>query len=359
MSEKKGEPKIFDSPDTVGGSGGAESNPEQELSPEDIERVMEKVQDIDKRGTAYTKLPDNNDEVFELVLKKGLLGNKVGVGKRREITSDLFKENVKQKDAVVHFNIVGRGRYLKLDYPAENKEIGKSYYVHPGAKVIIFDHSKFAELVPRHFLKDSERELYDLKTRPSLAQPAKTFRANDMELEKVTADFDDNTPITDPSLIRVMNNVDTSKADENAKRFDKYGLPVSDTEYGFVLSPRVAPRQFRGIVFSPGYADPERIQNDLIRVEKLYKEGKINGEFQREQELEAATRRVMEATSDPKKVEKQAQKIVRQQLSANKDKKERLLPVYDVNGNLHWPKQMSYEEVKQYVKGRDSKTDKG
>ncbi len=40
-------------------------------------------------------------------------------------------------------------------------------------------------------------------------------------------------------------------------------------------------------------------------------------------------------------------------LEQNKDKPERLLPVYDAFGNLHWPKQMPYEEVKEFVEKRD------
>ena len=41
--------------------------------------------------------------------------------------------------------------------------------------------------------------------------------------------------------------------------------------------------------------------------------------------------------------------------NAFKDDKEKLLPVYDAVGNLLWPKQMNYEEVKNFVEERDKK----
>ena len=38
-----------------------------------------------------------------------------------------------------------------------------------------------------------------------------------------------------------------------------------------------------------------------------------------------------------------------------KDKLDRLVPIYDKQGNLLWPKQMSYEEVKEFVAQCDAK----
>jgi len=44
-------------------------------------------------------------------------------------------------------------------------------------------------------------------------------------------------------------------------------------------------------------------------------------------------------------------------LNVSKSSK-RLLPVYDVCGNLWWPKQMSYEEVKKFVEERSKLQEK-
>lgn len=34
---------------------------------------------------------------------------------------------------------------------------------------------------------------------------------------------------------------------------------------------------------------------------------------------------------------------------------QRLIPIYDIDGNLWWPRQMTYEEVKQFVAEREKK----
>lgn len=41
-------------------------------------------------------------------------------------------------------------------------------------------------------------------------------------------------------------------------------------------------------------------------------------------------------------------------IKVDKDKPERLMPVYNTSGDLLWPQRMSYEEVKAFVKERDS-----
>ena len=41
-----------------------------------------------------------------------------------------------------------------------------------------------------------------------------------------------------------------------------------------------------------------------------------------------------------------------------RSKQDRIVPVYDTHGNLLWPKQMSYEEVKKYVAEREAKQSK-
>ena len=87
----------------------------------------------------------------------------------------------------------------------------------------------------------------------------------------------------------------------------KEGLPMPHTEYGFVLSPRVSPRRFEGLVLQ---ADSELMQQ--------------------------ITRQLSEIIT-----------------KVNKDKPERIIPIYDKNGNLLWPKQMTHEEIKALVGERD------
>ena len=46
--------------------------------------------------------------------------------------------------------------------------------------------------------------------------------------------------------------------------------------------------------------------------------------------------------------------IVKAMKEVDKDHAERLVPIYDIHGNLLWPKRMSYEEVKKMVKEREA-----
>ena len=48
-----------------------------------------------------------------------------------------------------------------------------------------------------------------------------------------------------------------------------------------------------------------------------------------------------------------AQEIATIMQEEYKNKQELNLPIYDVDGNLYWPKQMTYEEVKKFVAERD------
>lgn len=93
--------------------------------------------------------------------------------------------------------------------------------------------------------------------------------------------------------------------------YDETVCPTPDL--GFRLSPRVAPRSFTGIIFSLG---------------KLTKNYKMN-------EGEAA------------------QMLAKKMLKSEGDNK-KLIPIYDGEGNLWWPKQMNYEEVKKFVVEREN-----
>jgi len=69
--EKPEEPKI---------PQGIEKTIEQELTPEVIEKIMAKVQDIDFKDTAYHTLRYKG---LEDILSKGILGQKFSPGEKR------------------------------------------------------------------------------------------------------------------------------------------------------------------------------------------------------------------------------------------------------------------------------------
>lgn len=103
----------------------------------------------------------------------------------------------------------------------------------------------------------------------------------------------------DPKIKHALKNPETGKWDV-------------DPQYGFILSPRVNSRFFQGIVLTRG---KEKNDKYLNKIEEI---AEIMGD-------------------------------------CYKEKQNMLLPIYDENGNLLWPKQMSYEEVKKFVAERDAK----
>jgi hypothetical protein len=281
---------------------------EKELSPELIEKIMDKVEDVNKKGMAYHVLGAASSEVKSMgvlnVLKRdlqfGLLGNMGRVSPRKNLIEEYSKfkdqnpsfseknwaKSVRKfKPAPVFFNIVGRSEislWNRRLYPYAKFEIANSTWVRSKEDkiVITFDLSKFKEV-------------------------------EDIELFKNPENLKTNTYYNDcPSV----------------------GSPgYANTEEGFILSSRVAPRFFKGIVFN------------LLSNEKNDKGENIRKDC-----------------TDPVMMQERADEIVSTMKEAYKNREDMLLPVYDVYGNLYWPKNMNYKEVKKFVaeknkeKGLDS-----
>ena len=255
--------------------------PEAELSPEAIERIMEKVQDINKKGTAWTLVSDTfplpqlktREAKLESILQNGIIGTSTKQeGLER---SAFFNETGKseyldalksRQETEVFFNIIGRssndrpGHYRRLD------QYGY-YFNKPSDSVgILFDLSRFRE-----------NETYP----PNLLRRAE-FTVN----------------VDSPNL---------TPRDDSDK-------PMPYMETGFRLAPRIQPRSFKGVIFS------------------------IN----KENVSEEHTTKL-----------KRAKLIAQDMLKVHKESDELLIPIYDIQGNLWWPKQMPYEEVKRFVAERD------
>lgn len=93
---------------------------------------------------------------------------------------------------------------------------------------------------------------------------------------------------------------------------NEQGQAIPNSIQGFTLNGRVAPRFFKGIMLN-------------------------------------------ERSSNPSQQEQETQDKKLDYLVSQMEKCKRKLPVYDIEGNLIWPQQMSYEEVKQYVAEGDAK----
>lgn len=111
--------------------------------------------------------------------------------------------------------------------------------------------------------------------------------------------------------------------------FDKEGIPyfsddpkggVPRSEHGFAGPVRVAPRKFLGMVIQC---------TDTI---------KTKNEYGNERET-----RVL--SIDPEKWQRSANDLAETLLKTNQMHPDRLIPIYDVYGNMLWPKKMSHEEV--------------
>ena len=228
---------------------------ESELSPEVLEKVMAKAQDINEWKTAVHALRISPQATFRdrlnllnKILKEGLLGNPY----HKNIT-DLTKENWaraarERRPAPVCFNI------MKEDIDKMEDQMWLSRY--DGCIALIFDLKNFKGKFHEHGLESGNESL----------NKTKTFRP--------------------------------------------------DPDYGYELRFRVAPRNFTGIIFN---------LKDLV---------------------------FKEAARDENNA-KRAKEIAEVLQETYKDKPQLILPIYDVYGNLYWPKQMSYKEVKKFVEERN------
>ncbi len=328
MSETKGEsqpepesdPNIEQQPQ-LESQEDSESKVEKELSPEIIEKIMEKVQDIDQKGTGYHALSDN--EKLRSVLQDGLLGQEMHPNKSNiKLGKKWAKAVRKTHKSFVHFNIVGRAvlnQDTKLSHDkqhlSEKREIGKSYYMGvPGKLAIMFDIGNYKELTGVGLPGEKSRG------------KSKSFRM---------AFYPES--------------------------IDKEGLPKPHSEYGFVISYRIAPRFFKGIVLYPGReSTEEEIRKELAKRKKSYEGYKKRGkpfyypqisESYFDEEKERNYVKFM-GTKEDENYLPHVKKLTQAMMDVDKDKPERLIPIYDVYGNLWWPKQMSYEEVKKFVEER-------
>ena len=315
---------------------------ESQLSSETIEKIMEKVRDIDAMGTPYTRvtfigspkwaremfrkllldadgeelndLYNHRDQIIqdaiaqadekgleklETVLKSGVLGFGKGTelkeeGQDRSVDqpAEVYVNQLKQKstEPLMHFNIVGRTIKAGGMNPYRT-EISQTYWMSEGAVAIVFDVSSYQEVPPDRELKLKQR----------------TFRINDPRVCGIYRRLkEDMSSDTAPGLEELKNKMDR----DNSKMVNSEGSLMSEEDYGFVFSSRIPPRVFRGIV--------------------------INSDFGASDEIIV--------------------KIVSMMGGMYKDKQGLLLPIYDGQGNLLWPKKLGHEEVKNlYEAGNGSK----
>lgn len=290
---------------------------EEEPSPEIIEKIMDKVQDIDANGTAYTYISDplffeslEKDDVSErtrLIFEHGKFGFgtwKWLIDSEKLNFSDAIKERRKVRNQEgVYFNIIGRSM---LNDDIIEKEQGKSSEI-PSMIRSVYTENGISIIFDKSFIREVSlndyRNFYSEKFKPKVKEYFADFNSGDSDYRKISWD-----------KINSLNEVKI------------------DSSWGFYTRSRIPPRSFRGIVISrrfkpkyPGftYSHPEQV--------KIIDES--------EEEL--------------KRLSDVAKKLKKLMIELYKEKPELLLPIYDICGNLLYPKQMNYEEVKKFVEERD------
>lgn len=276
-----------------------------ELTPEVLEKVMAKVRDIDELGNGYSMLRGTQtSEDIEPILKDGLLGTPVkkenvlrkGNTARNSLKEEWASNARTKKDAVVFFNITGRSEEKQARSGSGDKylptEISASEYVWGGRDNlgILFDISHFEEGEPgeNKFGKNGQE----------LAQKSGRYRADRLEMS-----------------------TDKYKKWKERDFYPSPGRAVS-TEYGYILSHRVAPRFFTGILINP--------KTKVI--------GSIEIEYRKR---------------DRQELVELAREIAARMLQVDSDKPDLLIPIYDTDGNLLWPKQINHIDMRKFIAGRD------
>ena len=178
-------------------------------------------------------------------------------------------------------------------------EIRNSHYCGPGTITAIFSIDGYEEVIPTLFRGKSPKP--------------NTFRINWRQDDFVADDYDPATKINDPALnLRTI----------FGRYLNEDGLPTVDSEDGFVLSPRISPRRLQGLVFTGDEGQTSDVDRPPLR------------------------------PSTPQEMQERANEIISVMLDVYRDQPELLIPVYDANGNLYWPKKMDYEAVKQLADDR-------
>ena len=137
-------------------------NKKQELSPEMIEKIMEKVHDINESGTAYSSLYPTNRSVKKMeiqllsVLKDGVLGGQPSAPREKvEWTKALQSKGKGPKAAPVFFNIIGRSRRTAPGSDGGLEKFNEKYSTSSGPSfgfqqhddvTLLFDITKFKEV---------------------------------------------------------------------------------------------------------------------------------------------------------------------------------------------------------------------
>jgi hypothetical protein len=332
---------------------------QKELSPETLEKTMGKVFDIDTKGTAYSRIgeiyidkapqaekatnifsrlkeyakseKEKQDEETELnearkkqkeeiaqkweklkeEIQNDLEDGRIGLPSKRSKSfilggkKETYLGELKEQDffdPLVYANIVGRAETYADVYGEDKKisptEIGNSWYMRERdfSVAVLFDKEFFEEVEPKE--RESGRSIFVDKW---------TFNSDDRGGKTAIEEIKNKKPdvkIGD----EILKNYGSNNSDGKAPAFDENGMPKPYQEWGFVFFPRIPKRAFKGLVVN-------------LPKDEMYG-----------QRIEEVADLVQESNLQ--------------------------IPIYDTDGNVVWPKKMSFEEVKKLTAEKKEETEK-
>jgi len=283
---------------------------ETELSPEIIEMIMEKVQDIKKDGIAFTTITGrslyemNEQEQLRSILEHGLLGGPIMSPRvKTKWTQELKKKGRGNKAAPVFFNISGRSLNSYPDTPSSLRYLRPGDRGQYGGVTILFDLTKFKEVgmpLKKDYgegedrLNPADSPGYEAVLKPYtfwVTQPENSQSWMEKQFREVGISEEDIQEAWQPGSEALK-----GLSKKYPGSITPEGLIQPDGEYGFVLSYRIAPKLFEGFVVSTN-KEEEAIKAAML---DLYKE---SPDF--------------------------------------------LVPIYDNFGDVIWPKKISHRAIRE------------
>lgn len=265
---------------------------EFELIPEIVAKIMEKVKDVDEYGTAFTVI-DFFDQM-DLDKETTALGKVLQYGFWGKGGFGTSSEDTSDLLKEWYKNARSHNSYDSLVYFNIVGRMEEVYYNdgYQIAQIMSSPHASCAIIFDISRMKEIDpNSLTGSEDEHSHGHVYNTFSANAQRLEGEKSYF-------------FQNFVKRIKGEKAEMPLHKTGAVYPHR--GFVTPYRVPPHLFQGIV--------TRLSNQ---------EG--------------------------------IKMVIDQNITINKNRIDCLVPIYSSEGNLLWPRQMSYEEVKQFVADRDTK----
>ena len=260
-----------------------------EISPDTLKVVMDKIQDINEVGTAFHVIGLDHSQgsrsSSDESIQSALENGLLGWhynGERGD--TEEWTKNVRQrKYTPLFFNIIGRDSRSAYSNITRMED---SYWVKnsENSATIIFDATAFKEYIQNAHKKQGNTKTYTTQHQSDAAQPINMWRKSSEEQE----------------YQRYL-----AKLPAELREEFKYEMIAVHDDDGFVLFSRVAPRFFKGI---------------CLKIE--------NGE------------------NGSTEIQKKIEAIIKVMKKIFGEHKELYIPIYDIHGNLLWPKFIEHEQVK-------------